>query len=83
MPSNLPFKTYSLILNRGHSQNIKNSNFLYLFIALLYFPKGIRLQSFQYEIRAIFTESLVDETLFNKVVNGSNETHIIMHNLKT
>ena len=39
------------------------------------------LKSFQYEMRAIFTESLVHETLFNTVVYGSNETHIIMHNL--
>ena len=47
------------------------------------FPKGIRLNLFQYEMRAIFTASLVDETLFNTVVYGSNETHIIIHNLKT
>ena len=39
------------------------------------------MKSFQYEMRAIFTESLVHETFFNKVVYGSNETHIIMHNL--
>ena len=32
---------------------------------------------------AIFTESLVYYTLFNTVVYGSNETNIIMHNLKT
>ena len=30
-------------------------------------------------MRAIFTESLVHETLFNTVVYGSNETHIFMH----
>ena len=34
-------------------------------------------------MRAIFTESLVHETLFNTVVYGSNEAHIIMHNLET
>ena len=36
-------------------------------------------------MRAIFTESLMYETLFNTVglVYGSNETHKIMHNLKT
>ena len=36
-------------------------------------------------MRAIFTESLAHKTLFNTVVYGSNETHIIMHtcNLKT
>ena len=34
-------------------------------------------------MRAICTESLVHENLFNPVVYGSNETHIIMHNLKT
>ena len=33
-------------------------------------------------MRAIFTEILVHENLFNTVVYGSNETHIIMHNLK-
>ena len=47
------------------------------------FPKGIRLKSFQYEMRAIFAESLGHETLFNTVINGSNETHIIVHNAKT
>ena len=47
-----------------------------------HFPKGIRLKSFQYEMRAISTEILVHETLLNTVVYGSNETHIIMHNLK-
>ena len=42
--------------------------FLHIFVALLHrahFPKGIRLKLFQYEMRAIFTESLVHETLFN------------------
>ena len=34
----------------------------------MHFPKGIRLKSFQYEMRAIFTESLVYETLFNTVI---------------
>ena len=38
--------------------------------------KGIMLKSFQYEMRAIFTESLIHETFY-----WSNETHII-HNLK-
>ena len=33
-------------------------------------------------MRAIFTEILVHKNLFNTVVYGSNETHIIMHNLK-
>ena len=33
-------------------------------------------------MRAIFTESLVHENLFNTVVYGSNETHIIMHKLE-
>ena len=54
-------------------------------VALLkevHFPKGIRLKSFQYEMSAVFTESLVHKTLFNTVVYGSNETHIIMHNFK-
>ena len=65
------------MLNRGHSENCQNLNFLHIFVALLkeaHFPKGIRLKSFQFEMRAIFTE--------NTVVYGSNETHIIMHNLK-
>ena len=59
--------------------------FLHIFVDLLqeaHFPKGVRLKSFQYEMRAIFTESLVHKALFNTVVYGSNETHIIMHNLK-
>ena len=74
------------MLNRGRSQNFQNLIFLHIFVALLYkahFLKGIRLKSFQYEMRAIFTKSLVHETLFNRVGYGSNETHIIMHNLKT
>ena len=33
-------------------------------------------------MRAVFTKSLLHKTLFNTVVYGSNETHIIMHNLK-
>ena len=74
------------MLNRGLSQNFQNLNFLDTSVALLseaQFPKGIRLKSFQYEMKAIFTQSLVHETLFNTVVYGSNETHIIMHNLET
>ena len=79
-------KAYTLMSNRGRSQNFKNLNFLHIFLALLkeaHFPKGIRLKSFQYEMRAIFTESLICKTLFNAVVYGSTETHIIMQNLKT
>ena len=79
-------KAYSLMWNRGRSQNFQNLIFLYIFVALLKehtSPKGIRLKSFRYEMRAIFTESLGHETLFNTVAYGSNETHIIMHNLKT
>ena len=34
-------------------------------------------------MRAIFTEILVHKNLFNAVVYGSSEAHIIMHNLKT
>ena len=78
-------KAYSLMSNRGRSENFQNFNFLQIFVALLlwaHFPKWVKLKSFQYEMRAIFAESLVHETLFNKVANGSNETHIIMHNLK-
>ena len=33
-------------------------------------------------MRAILTEGLVHKILFNTVVYGSNETHIIMHNLE-
>ena len=75
------------MLKRGRSQNFQNLNFLHISVALLKeakFPKGIRLKSFQYEMRVIFTESLpVHETLFNTLVCGSNETYIIMHDLKT
>ena len=46
-------------------------------------PTALRLKSFQYEMRAIFTESLGYETLFNTVVYGNNETHIIVRNSKT
>ena len=46
------------------------------------FPKGIRLKSLQFEMRA-FTESLIHKILFNTEVYGCNEIHIIMHNLKT
>ena len=82
-------KSYSLMLNRGRSQKFSKFNiffFLHIYVALLYkayFLKGIRLKSFQYEMTAIFTKSLVHGTLFNIVVDRSNETHIIMHNLKT
>ena len=71
--------------NRGHSQNFQILSFLHIFIALLqegHYIKGITLKSFQYEMRAIFTKSLVHETLFNTVVYGSNETHINHDNLK-
>ena len=34
-----------------------------------HFPKEITLKSFQYEMRAIFTEKLVYETLFNMCSN--------------
>ena len=75
------------MLNRGRSQNFQNLIFKKnISVDLFYeaqFPKGIRLKSFQYEMRIIFTESLVHETLFNTVAYGSSETHIIMHNLKT
>ena len=47
------------------------------------FPQGAEIIIFQCEMRASFTDSHVDETLFNKVVYGNNETHTIMHNLKT
>ena len=74
------------MLIRGRSQYFQNLNFLLISAALFQeaqIPKGIRLKSFQYEMRAIFTESLVHETLFNTVFYGSKETHIIMNNLKT
>ena len=60
--------------NRGPSQNFQNLNFLHFFVALLAsnFLKGIRLKSFQYEMRAIFTENLIHKT--NTIVYGSNET---------
>ena len=60
--TNLPLKAYSLVSNRGHSQNFQNMNFLHISVALLYeahAPKGMRLKSFQYEMRAISTESLI------------------------
>ena len=47
------------MLNRGGSQNFQKLNFLHISVAVLqeaHFPKGIRLKSFQYEMRAIFTE---------------------------
>ena len=66
---------------RGRSQNFQTLFiylfiylfiffFLHIFIALLceaHFIKGIELKQFQYEMRAIFTESLVHETLSNTV----------------
>ena len=64
IPNKIPS---SLISNRGCFQNFQN---LYIFIFTSFhsshlrstFPKGIRLKSFQYEMRAIFTESLVHKT---------------------
>ena len=58
-------KAYSLMSNRGRSQNFQNLNFLHISVALHkeeQFSKGIRLKSFQYEMRAISTESLIHET---------------------
>ena len=52
------YELYSLMSNRGRSQNFQNLNFLHNFCDLLqeaHFPKGIRLKSFQYEMRPIFT----------------------------
>ena len=45
-------KVYSLMSNRGPSQNFQNLNFLHISVALkeTQFLKGIRLKSFQYEI---------------------------------
>ena len=84
--SQVPFmctlQAYSLISNRGRSQNFQNLNFLHVFVALLlkaHLPKGIRLKSFLFEMRAI-TENFVHKTLFKY---GSNETHIIMHIMKS
>ena len=57
----LILKSHSLMLNRGHSQNFQNLFFLHIFVALLYeahFLKGIRLKSFQYEMRAIFSQKI-------------------------
>ena len=75
------------MLNREHSQNFLKFEFFAYSVALLYepkFPKGIMLKSFPYQMRAIFTESLVHETLFNTVVYWGEMKHIlIMHNLKT
>ena len=48
------------MLNRGRFENFQNLNFLHIFVALLleaHSPKGIWLEAFQYEIRAIFTEN--------------------------
>ena len=74
--------------NRGRFENFENLNFLHIFVAFLleaHFHEGIRLKSFWYEMRAIFTKSLVHKTLFNTEVYGSNEIHVhlIMHNLHT
>ena len=41
-------KAYSLMLNRGRSQNFQNLIFLHIFVALLleaHIPKGVRLKS--------------------------------------
>ena len=56
---NQNLKAYSLMLNRGHSENFQNLNFLHIFVALkeAHSPKGTWLGAFQYEIRAIFTEN--------------------------
>ena len=74
----LTLKAYSLVSNRGRSQNFQNLNFF----AYIYIFRSSPLRSSLPQRRSIFTESLVHETLFNTVVCGSNETHIIKHNLK-
>ena len=51
---------------------------MHILVALIkeaHFLNGIRLKSFHYEMRAIFTDSLVHETLSKTVVYGSNEPH--------
>ena len=68
------------MLNSGRSQNFQNSNFLHIFVAFLveaHFPKGISLQLFQYEIRAIVTESL------NSFIQNLFPHHIITYNIKS
>ena len=75
----LTLKAYSLMSNRGRSQNFQNLNFLHICI---YIFRSSPLRSSLPQRRSIFTESLVHETLFNTVVYGINETHIIKHNLK-
>ena len=53
-------KAYSLMLNRGRSENFQNLNFLPYFCSSPLrstIPKGIWLETLQYEIRAIFTEN--------------------------
>ena len=79
-------KAYSLISYRGCSQKFQNWIFVHLFVAFLpevYFLKGIWQKSFPYEIQAIFSSILVYENLFNTVVYGASQIHIIMHNMKT
>ena len=75
-------KAYSVISNRGRSENCQSFNFLHIFELSSNKHNGIRLKLFQYEMGAIFTESLVHETFFNIVVYGSNKMHIIMHKVK-
>ena len=61
-------KSYSLMLNRGCSQNCQNLNFLHIFVAFLAHTSLKELgylKSFQDEMRAIFTENLIHKTLFN------------------
>ena len=79
-------KVYSLISYRGCSQKISNFNFWHLFAAYIpeiHFLKGMWQKSFLHEIRAILGKILVSENLFNIVVHGAGQMHLIMHNLWT
>ena len=70
------------MLNRGCSQNFQTLNFLHIFVALLlkvHFLKGIRLKSFQYEMRTIFTESLYSAQLWEQ---WNTHNHAWLENVK-
>ena len=79
-------KAYSLMSNRGRSQNFKKMRIFCIFVfhSSKKHTSPNELKSFQYETRAILfsQKSLGHETLFNTVVYGSNEIHTIMHNLQ-
>ena len=70
----------------GHSEKRSKLGIFFFFLLLYeaHFPKGMQAKIILvWNVEQFSQKSLVHKTLFNTVVCGSNESYIIMHNLKT